>query len=86
MTRATKLSAGLAFCLFSAAALAMFPGTAAAQTLNIRIESETGGLLLPNSDIGDFTHEPKNGQEPNDHGNDYDSIQDRLNGAGHWDV
>jgi hypothetical protein len=42
--------------------------------------------LLPHSDLGDFTHEPKNAQEPQDHGNDYDSIQDRLNGARHWDV
>jgi len=42
--------------------------------------------LLPHFDVGDFTHEPKNGQEPQDHGNDDDSIQDRLNGSRHWDV
>jgi hypothetical protein len=42
--------------------------------------------LLPHFDVGDFSHEPKNGQEPQDHGNDYDRIQDRLNGARHWDV
>jgi hypothetical protein len=42
--------------------------------------------LLPHFDVGDFTHEPKNGQEPQDHRNDYDSIQDRLNGSCHWDV
>ena len=43
MKRVTQISAWLAICLFSAAALAIFPGAAAAQTLNISIESETGG-------------------------------------------
>ena len=43
MNRVTKISAWLAFCLFSATVLAIFPGAAAAQTLNISIESETGG-------------------------------------------
>jgi hypothetical protein len=42
--------------------------------------------LLPHSDSGEFTNEPKNAQEPQDHSNDYDSIQDRLNGARHGDV
>jgi hypothetical protein len=42
--------------------------------------------LLTHFDVGDFTHEPKNAQEPQNHGNDYDSIQDRLNGSRHWDV
>ena len=42
--------------------------------------------LLTHFDVGDFTHEPKNGQEPQDYGNNYDRIQDRLNGARHWDV
>jgi hypothetical protein len=42
--------------------------------------------LLTYSDRGEFTDEPKNGQEPQDHANDYDSIQDHLNGARHWDV
>jgi hypothetical protein len=41
---------------------------------------------LPHSDTGEFTDKPKNAQEPQDHGNDYDSIQDRLNGARHRDV
>ena len=43
MNRVTNISAWLAFCLFSATVLAIFPGAAAAQTLNISIESETGG-------------------------------------------
>ena len=43
MNRITRISAGLVIGLFIAAALAIFPGVAAAQTLNISIESETGG-------------------------------------------
>ncbi len=43
MNRVTKISAGLAIGLFIAAALAIFPGAAGAQNLNISIESETGG-------------------------------------------
>jgi len=43
MNRVTKISAWLAICLFIASPLAIFPGTAAAQTLDIRIQSETGG-------------------------------------------
>ena len=43
MNRVTKLSARLAIWLFIASALAIFPGAAAAQTLDIRIQSETGG-------------------------------------------
>ena len=43
MNRVTKISAWLAMGLFIAAALAIFPSTAAAQTLDISIESETGG-------------------------------------------
>ena len=43
MNRVTNISAWLAMGLFIAAALAIFPGVAAAQTLNISIESETGG-------------------------------------------
>ena len=43
MNRVTKISAWLAMGLFVASALAIFPGAAAAQTLNISIESETGG-------------------------------------------
>ena len=42
--------------------------------------------LLPDSDLVEFTNEPKNAQEPQDYGNDYDSIQDRLNGSRHGDV
>jgi hypothetical protein len=42
--------------------------------------------LLPHFDVGDFSQEPKNAQKPQDHGNDYDRIQDRLNGARHWNV
>jgi hypothetical protein len=42
--------------------------------------------LLPHSDSGEFTNEPKNAQEPQDHDNDDDRIQDHLNGARHWDV
>jgi hypothetical protein len=44
------------------------------------------GKLLPHPDIGEFTNKPKNAQEPQDHDNDYDKIQDHLNGARHWDV
>ena len=43
MNRVTKISAWLAMGLFIASALAIFPGAAAAQTLDISIESETGG-------------------------------------------
>ena len=43
MNRVTKISAGLAIGLFIASALAIYTGAAAAQTLNISIESETGG-------------------------------------------
>jgi hypothetical protein len=43
MNRVTKISAWLAIWLFIASALAIFPGAAAAQTLDISIESETGG-------------------------------------------
>ncbi|HEX9882409.1 MAG TPA: hypothetical protein VGA79_00435 [Desulfobaccales bacterium] len=43
MNRVTKISAWLAICLFIASALAIFPGAAAAQTLDIRIQSDTGG-------------------------------------------
>jgi hypothetical protein len=43
MNRVTKISAWLAIWLFIATALAIFPGAAAAQTLDIRIQSETGG-------------------------------------------
>ncbi len=43
MNRVTKISAWLAIGLFIASALAIFPGAAAAQTLDIRIQSETGG-------------------------------------------
>ena len=43
MNRVTKISAWLAICLFIASALAIFPAAAAAQTLDISIESETGG-------------------------------------------
>jgi hypothetical protein len=43
MNRITKISAWLAMGLFIVAGLAIFPGAAAAQTLNISIESETGG-------------------------------------------
>jgi hypothetical protein len=44
MHRVTKISAGLAMGLFFASAPAIFPGVAAAaQNLDIRIQSETGG-------------------------------------------
>jgi hypothetical protein len=43
MNRVTQISAGLALGLCIIAALAIFPGAAAAQTLDISIESETGG-------------------------------------------
>ena len=43
MNRVTKISAWLVICLFIAAAPAFFPSAAAAQTLVISIESETGG-------------------------------------------
>jgi hypothetical protein len=44
MNRVVKISAWLAICLFIASVLAIFPGAAAvAQTLDISIESETGG-------------------------------------------
>jgi hypothetical protein len=44
------------------------------------------GQLLAHSDIGECTDEPKNAQEPQDHDDDYHSIQDPLNGARHGDV
>ncbi|MCK9378181.1 MAG: hypothetical protein M0P73_18835 [Syntrophobacterales bacterium] len=43
MNRVTKISAWLAIGLFITSALAIFPAAAAAQTLDISIESETGG-------------------------------------------
>jgi len=43
MNRLTKISAWLAMGLFIAASLAIFPGAAVAQTLDISIESEAGG-------------------------------------------
>jgi hypothetical protein len=43
MHRVTQISAWLAMGLIIASALAIFPAAAAAQTLNISIESETGG-------------------------------------------
>jgi hypothetical protein len=43
MNQVTKISAGLVLGLFIAAGLAIFPAAAAAQTLDISIESETGG-------------------------------------------
>ena len=43
MNRVTKISAWLAIGLFIASALAIFPGAAAAQTLDIDIQSDTGG-------------------------------------------
>jgi hypothetical protein len=43
MNRVTKISASLAIGLFIVLALAVLPGTAAAQTLDIRIQSDTGG-------------------------------------------
>jgi hypothetical protein len=43
MNRVTRISAGLAVGLFIAAALTIFPAAAAAQTLDLSIESETGG-------------------------------------------
>jgi hypothetical protein len=44
--------------------------------------------LLPHADLadtGERTDKSENAQEPQDNANDYDSIQDRLNGAGHGD-
>ena len=45
MNRVTKISAWVAMGLFMASALAIFPSAAvaAAQTLDVRIQSETGG-------------------------------------------
>ena len=43
MKRVIKISAWLAIWLFIASVPAIFPGAVAAQTLNISIESETGG-------------------------------------------
>lgn len=43
MNRVTKISAWLAIWLFIAAGLAIFPVAAAAQTLDISIESDNGG-------------------------------------------
>jgi hypothetical protein len=42
--------------------------------------------LLTHSNVGEFTNEPKNAQEPQNHDNDYDTIQDRLNGSRHGNV
>ena len=59
MNRVTQISAWLALCLFMATALAIFPGAAAAQTLDISIESETGGFppgeLMLTDPAGDRT-------------------------------
>jgi hypothetical protein len=41
-------------------------------------------MSVPHSDIGEGMEKPKNVQEPQHHGNNYDAIQDRLNGARHW--
>lgn len=43
MNRVTKVSAWLVMGLFIIAAPAIFPGAAAAQTFDIRIQSDTGG-------------------------------------------
>ena len=43
MNRVTKISVWLAIWLVLASAPAIFPGVAAAQTLDIRIQSDTGG-------------------------------------------
>jgi hypothetical protein len=43
MNRVTKISVWLATWLFITLALAVLPGAAAAQTLDIRIQSDTGG-------------------------------------------
>jgi hypothetical protein len=43
MNGITKISAGLVIGLVIATALAIFPAAAAAQTLDVSIESETGG-------------------------------------------
>lgn len=43
MNRGTKISAWLAIWLFIASTLAIFAGAAVAQTLDIRIQSDTGG-------------------------------------------
>ena len=57
MNRVTKLSAWLAIWFFIA--LAIFPGAAAAQTLDIRIQSETGesspGSLVVTDPSGERT-------------------------------
>lgn len=59
MNRITQISVWLAIGLFITAALAIFPGAAAAQTLDISIESETGGSppgeLLLTDPAGDRT-------------------------------
>ena len=44
MNRVTKISAGLAVCLFIATALVIFPAAAAAQTLNISYRIRDWGL------------------------------------------
>jgi hypothetical protein len=43
MNRVTQISACLVICLLIASGLAIFPVAAAAQTLDIRIESDSGG-------------------------------------------
>ena len=59
MNRVTKISACLAMGLFVATALAIFPTAAAAQTLDISIESEIGGSppgeLVLTDPSGDMT-------------------------------
>jgi hypothetical protein len=63
MNRVTQISAGLAVCLFIATALVIFPAAAAAQALDISIESEIGGSppgeLVVTDPAGDRTG-PKN--------------------------
>jgi hypothetical protein len=41
-------------------------------------------LSVPHTDIGEGMEKPKNVQKPQNHGNDHNGIQDRLNGARHW--
>ena len=59
MNRVTQISAWLALWLCIASVPAIFPGAVAAQTLNISIESETGGsppgALVVTDPFGDRT-------------------------------
>jgi hypothetical protein len=59
LNRIFRPSAWLAFCLFIVSALAIFPAVAAAQSLDISIESETGnsppGELMLTDPAGDRT-------------------------------